>query len=175
MKRVNAVFIALFLLGAIACKKDPLPYTNIYNNGWYYNGGDADVNANDHIVVDFDIENNLNVDGGAEIIAETSIGGDLNLNDNGKVVIDIPWEHDTVYVNGNVNINDSLIVLDGVLRINGNLNINATGIVNVSDPAALWVEGDINNSGELYGYRNVRVDGTHHQNGGSTTTQAPLY
>ncbi len=161
----NIFYCVALLLLVSSCKKDPMPYTN--SSGWIYNGGDGQVNEHEDLELDFDIENNLNVDGQAEIIGNVTIGSDLNLNDDGKVIIDIPYEDDTVYVNGNVNLNDSLLMIDGFLWINGNLNINDGGVLNVTDSAKVQVDGDINNSGYLFGNQNINTLGTLHNNSGN--------
>ena len=167
-----SALLALFSLSS--CNEDPKPY-KIYNNGvWVYDGGNAVVNTNDNVELQFDVQTNLNVDGDVLITDGISIGNDLNLNDGGKVIVNIPWYNDTVYINGNINLNDSLLFENGYIILEGNLNINATGIMNISDSSFVHVRGDVNNSGQLFGTNNLSVDGTFHANGGSTDTPSPL-
>lgn len=175
MKQITT--ISLLITGAIflsSCKSDPEPYTYNNSNGWTYYGGDADVKNNNNVEIEFDIENNLNVDGSATITSGLSIKNDLNLNNNGKVIINTEFENDTVRINRNMNLNDSLIICQGVVLLYGDLNINSNGIVNIKDGASLKVFQDANHNGTLYGNRNLTVEGSFHKNGGSSTFAAPL-
>lgn len=175
MKTQFQFFTCLYLLLTFAsCKEDPTPYTYRTQNGWNYYGGDAEINQNQNITVDFDIENNLNVDGQVSLTSALSIKNDLNLNDYGKIIIDIPSDNDTIYIHGNMNLNDSLLIYKGYIILDGNLNINTNGIINISNKAHLFVKKDINHNGLMYGSKNVEVLGTFHKNGSSETFTEPL-
>jgi hypothetical protein len=157
-----------------SCKNDPEPYAYKNSNGWTYYDGDANVKDYNNVEIDFDIKDNLNVDGSAIITSDLSIKNDLNLNANGKVIINTEFEDDTVRINGNMNLNDSLNIYQGIVLLYGNLNINSNGIVNIKDGASLKVYKDVNHNGTLYGNRNLTVQGTFHNNGGSSTFAAPI-
>lgn len=176
MNKKNLIYLAIIASVTFSsCKRDPEPYSNFSSDGWIYTGGDAQVDLGQDIEIQFDIENNLNVDGNVEITSGISIDNDLNLNDDGRVVINPVNENDTIRISGNMNINDSLIILGGCILLEGDFNINATGIVSVSDRAKVSVSDDLNSSGQLHGNRNVTVLGESHFNGGSTTEEAPLF
>lgn len=173
MKKTQIYVLVLIGLGFLfSCKEDPTPYKSY--NGWYYTGGDAYVKDSEDANIDFDIQNNLNVDGDVRITSNLSIKNDLNLNTDGKVIIDTEFEDDTVRIRGNMNLNDSLLIQRGVVILYGNLNINKNGILNVNDGAQLQVRDDINHNGHFYGTRNLTVNGTFHKNGGSFTQSEPL-
>jgi hypothetical protein len=173
-KKIIALVYTLLTISLLSCKKDPEPYMYKQQNGWIYYGGDGVVNTQDNVAIDFDIQNNLNVNGTVTFTDYLSIKNDLNINQNGKTIIATQKAQDTIKIYGNVNLNDSMLVKQGVVLIYGNLNINATGILNVSDNAKMCISKDINNSGKLFGNQNIKTDGSLHQNAGSTTKTTPL-
>ncbi len=173
MKKTKISVLVFLGLGFLfSCKEDPTPYQSY--NGWYYTGGDATVKDNEDATIDFDIDNNLNVDGDVRITSDLSIKNDLNLNTKGKGIIDTEFENDTVRITGNMNLNDSLLIQRGIVILYGNLNINSNGVLNVSDGAQLQVRYDINHNGRFYGTRNLTVNGTFYKNGGSFSQSEPL-
>ena len=167
--------ICLFGLSLTSCKDDPEPFFTIIAEGVTFSNGDATVNLGQNAEVDFDIDNNLNADGLVNIVDGVSIANDLNLNDDGKVIIAPTSPDDTIFVFGNININDSLIISNGTLCLNRNLNINQGGILNVSNGANVHVQGDINTSGQIHGNRNITLNGIFNQNNGSITEEEPLF
>ena len=161
------LFAGIISTCLISCKEDPTPYIYRSYNGWTYTDGDADINNQEDVEIEFDIESNLNVDGIAVINAGISIGNDLNLNDDGKVIIETPNASDTVFINGNMNLNDSLIFVSGFVLLDGNLNINSNGVLVLEDSSKMHITGDLNNSGDIYGYDKISVDGEKNLNSGS--------
>ncbi len=154
----NLLYLALGILLLSSCKKDPETWESRGNNGWEYYEGDGEIQYYHDVVVNFDIENNLNIDGSATITDNLNIGNDLNLNKGGLTIIDTYYADDTVYIKENMNVNDSLLIFKGVVIVHGNLNVNATGILNVSDSARLYVDNHLNNAGHIHGARNIYVN-----------------
>ena len=170
---IHLAFISTVFL--FSCKKDPEPYVAYSSDIWNYDGGDAQIDSDEDVEIKFDIESNLNVDGSVEITSGLTIENDLNLNDDGLVVINPVNDEDTIRILGNINVNDSLIILGGCVLLEGDFNINSNGIVNVGDNAKLKIFDDLNSSGQLHGYRNVIVSGEDNFNGGSITEDVPLF
>lgn len=169
MKKLLYISLSLILLSS--CKKDPETWRG--SDGWEYYDGDGYIQDHHDVYINFDIESNLNVDGDATITDNLTIGNDLNLNHGGKTIIDTYEHDDTVYIQQNVNVNDSLLIFRGVVIVKGDFNVNATGIVNVSDSARLEVHHHLNNSGQVHGARNISVLGVLHDNSNFYKT-APL-
>lgn len=171
----NLFYFALGILLLSSCKKDPETWESRGNNGWEYYNGNGDILYYHDVVVNFDIDKNLNVDGGATITDNLTIGNDLNLNSGSKTIIDTYYSTDTVYIRQNANINDSLLIFKGVVIVHGDFNVNATGVVNVSDSARLYVHNHLNNAGHVHGARNIYVNlGRLHDNS-NYYKAAPLY
>ncbi len=159
----NLLYLALGILLLSSCKKDPETWRG--SEGWEYKNGDGEIEVYHDAYLSFDIENNLNVNGTATITDELTIGNNLNLNQGGVTIIDTYFADDTVYIQQNVNINDSLLIFKGIVIVRGNFNVNGTGVVNVSDSASLRVDNHLNNSGHIYGAHNIDINsGTLHNN-----------
>ena len=171
LKRITLIISLAIIL--FSCNKDPEPYAIYHSNGLVLNGNDATVTNNTNVDLDFNINNNLNVDGNVKIVSGIDIGNDLNLNDGGKVTIDYATENDTFFIRGNMNVNDTLHVKDGIVFLDGNLNINGTGVLNVQDEASVIVALDLNNAGYVFGNRNITVNGSFQNNSGNSQ-EAPL-
>ena len=150
-------YFLLVLVGSVftisSCTDDAEPFTN-RGEGWYYNGnGSADVDKNEVAYVNFNIENNLNVNGEAYITEPITIGNDVNLN-KGKIVIHAPLSTSLITIKGNLNVNDTIIVNRGVLEISGELN-NNVGVIIVSDSGSVIVNKNLNNSSKIIGMNNI--------------------
>lgn len=175
----SLLYIFLLSISLISCKEDPEPWFSRGNNGWEYYNGDGDIKNYHNVVVDFDIDNNLNVDGIATITNDLTIGNDLNLHKGGKTIIKTYHQYDTVYINGNINLDDSLLIFKGVVIANRDLNVHETGVVNVTDSATFIIRGNLNNSGHIYGHSageddNIIVEGKEHSHDKSITSAASL-
>ena len=153
MKKCIFILNVIVLLVLVSCSDDAQPFTN-EGTSWFYDGeGSADIKPNETAYVNFDIEDNLNVNGKAFITDAINIGDDVNLN-TGGVTINTLKSTSIVNIEGNTNVNDALFVNRGVLDIDGELNINA-GILIVSDSARVIVRGNLNNSATIIGMDNV--------------------
>lgn len=173
MKKYVVILNALMLLVIVSCTDDAQPFTN-EGEGWYYEGsGSADINPKEVAYVNFNIENNLNVNGKAYITDAISIGDDVNLNAGG-VTIHTPLSTSIVNVEGNVNVNDSLFVNRGILEIDGELNLNA-GILIVSDSGQVIVRGNLNNSSQIIGMDNVTYYGEFNNHSKAVTSTTVSY
>ena len=153
MRKYIILLNTLMLSLVLSCTDDAQSFRS-EGNGWYYDGsGSADINPKDVAYVNFDIEDNLNVNGKAYITDVITIGNDMNLNAGG-VIINTSLSDLIVTIEGNVNVNDSLYVNRGILEIDGELNINAGKLI-VSDSARVIVRGNLNNSSQIIGMDNV--------------------
>lgn len=175
MKKTYKLILTLSVSSLLfSCAEDPEPWFSLGNNGWEYYNGDGNIKEDKDVILDFDIDNNLNLDGTATITTGLSIGDNLNLNKGGKSIIDTYHEDDTIYIDGKININDSLLIFNGIVIVRDDININSTGVINVANSATLITRNDLNNSGSIYGMKNVTVDGVTNLNGGNVTKQEPL-
>jgi len=161
------IFLVAFLL--TSCKKnkkDP--------SYWTYNGsGDGTIESNQKAVITVAIQSNLNVNGNARLGTNASVKNDLNLNDNGKVVFLADKNTDTIYVDGNINCNDTLLIQRGILKVSHDFNINSSGVVNCSNDALVIVAGNLNQSGILWGNYNIKA-AIKHINKPETTNNNPI-
>ncbi len=170
MKRI--LFFSIVVLSSvfISCRKD-----HYDNDEWYYNGnGDGNIDSVSHATINYTIESNLNVSGLAVIEGNTVVSHDLNLNRNGKVVIIADHINDTIYVNTNANIDDTLLVQRGILKVSHDFNINSHGVVNCSNDAQIIVIGSLNQAGTLWGLKNIKVEKALNINNKNTTYENPI-
>lgn len=147
----------VLMLPIISCRKkhDPQPASV----GWTYSGtGDGNINETTDVVISYPIQSNLNVKGTAELGTNTVVKNDLNLNSSGKVIIKTTEITDTVYVNGNINVNDTLIIEKGILKVNHDFNINSLGVVNCLKDGQIIIIGSLNQAGTLWGNKYVVAD-----------------
>lgn len=165
----------VFVFSGGCRKKHAEPTPVYYNNPTYNKGtGDGNVSANTNVVITYPIQSNLNVDGQAVLGSNTRVNDDLNLNDHGKVVVNPNACTDTIYVNGNVNINDTLWVQRGIVKVSRDFNINAGGVVNCSDSSRIIIQDSLNQSGTLWGNVNVQA-GSKKINNPAQTHDYPLH
>jgi hypothetical protein len=158
--------VAIFLTSCKKNKKDP--------SYWAYNGsGDGTVESNQKAVITVAIQSNLNVNGNAQLGTNASVKNDLNLNNNGKVVFLADKKTDTIFVDGNINCNDTLLVQRGILKVTHDFNINSSGVVNCSNDALILIEGNLNQSGTLWGNFNIKAT-LKHINRPETTNNNPI-
>ncbi len=169
MKQFSAYIIGLFIIMlAFSCKKKetyrPMYYTQTYTpapdtTNWTYNGtGDGNVSKSKDVEITFPIQSNLNVNGTAQLGTNAIIRNDLNLNSSGKVVVRATFVTDTIYLNGNVNVNDSLLIQRGIVKVARDFNINSLGFVNCSDSAQIIIGGSLNQAGTLWGNKFVKAE-----------------
>ncbi|WP_020532190.1 hypothetical protein [Flexithrix dorotheae] len=150
-----------FLLGMMSCGSDEV------TNRFVYTGGDANINPNDSVVIDFTVEGNLNVNGIAVLVDSGKVNHNLNLNSGGKVYI-FPFDSvGVIPIYGDANINDSLFVASGIWTIHKNLNNNSTG--KILNQAKVEVKQNLHQNGLITGYNGFTVDGQIHLNGGNIT------
>ena len=154
----NLVIFGLMscLLGFWSCRtqSNPTPVSN----AWTYSGsGDGNIGTNNNVVITFPIQSNLNVNGVAQLSNNAVVNNDLNLNLGGKVVVITTHITDTVYLNGNVNVNDSLFINRGIVKVARDFNINSKGFVNCSDSARVIIGGSLNQAGTLWGNTYIKA------------------
>lgn len=164
LKKIVILSLLASAFSHYSCSKDedytrpPMKYY-----GYEYSGqGESIVHDYQDADIDFTIEENLNVHGTAVLTNNANIGDDLNLNQNGKVIIATNHDSLEVVVWGNANLDDTLFVDHGVLRIKGNLNINEAGFISCSAAGTVIIENDINQTGYVYGYDHFTIH--NHQN-----------
>ncbi|MBX2840133.1 MAG: hypothetical protein KTR26_00065 [Flammeovirgaceae bacterium] len=149
------------LLWLISCEKDEL------TDEFIYTGGDANINPNDSVVIDFTVEGNLNVNGIAVLVDSGKVNHNLNLNSGGKVYIFPIDSVGIIPVYGDANVNDSLFVASGIWTIHQNLNNNSTG--KIFNQAQVEVKQNLHQNGLITGYKGFTVDGQIQLNGDSET------
>lgn len=86
MKKCGFILNIMVLLALVSCSDDAQPFTN-EDTSWFYDGqGSADIKPYETAYVNFDIEDNLNVNGKAYITDAINIGDDVNLNAGGVTI-----------------------------------------------------------------------------------------
>jgi len=169
--KVSQLFFSTILLSClISCHKD-----NNDSTVWHYNGsGDGNIDSTKNATISFEIKSNLNVNGDAMLKENASILHDLNLNQRGRVVVLTKNETDTVKVEGNTNIDDTLLIQRGIVVITHDLNINSKGVLNCSNDAQIIVEGSLNQAGTLWGLKRIKVLKATNINNKQTTYDNPI-
>jgi len=170
MKLSQFIFRTILISSLISCHKDK-------NNSsvWHYNGsGDGNIDSTKNATISFEIKSNLNVNGDALLKENASVLHDLNLNQKGRVVVLTKNITDTVYVDGNANIDDTLLIQRGIVRINHDLNINSKGVLNCSNDAQIIVDGSLNQAGTLWGLKRIKVLKATNINNKQTTYDNPI-
>lgn len=81
-----------------------------------------------------------------------------NLNPE-KIIYYTSLEEDTIYITGNMNIEDSLSLMNGFIVLDGDLTIQEKAVLNISSSAFLYVKKDINLNGTIYGSENLACKG----------------
>ena len=160
--KINFLLSIALVVCFSSCKKNnPGPYIGSEptdNNTWKYDGtGDGNVGTNNDVDITFPIQSNLNVNGTAHLSTNTFVRNDLNLNESGKVIVNAISITDTIYLNGNVNVNDSLLINRGIVKVARDFNINNRGFVNCSDSAQIIIGGSLNQAGTLWGNKLVKA------------------
>jgi len=164
------IFIIL-VISLISCHKNKIDE----NTFWNYSGnGDGNIDSTKNAIINYTINSNLNISGDVFLEENTIINNDLNLNRSGKVIVFTSRNTDTVYVDGNSNIDDSLFIERGILKINHDLNINSKGFVNCSKSAKVIVIGSLNQSGTLWGLNNFEIHKNTKLNNKNSTHALPF-
>jgi hypothetical protein len=166
----HSFYFFLAITIAYSCHKD-----KVDNSIWEYSGtGDGNIDTTKKATINYKIASNLNVTGFAILKENSSVNHDLNLNQSGKVVILTSKTTDTVYIDGNSNIDDTLLIQRGVLKVGHDLNINAKGVVNCSNDAKVIVIGSLNQSGTLRGFSHFTIYKSTNINNKQTTYDLPI-
>ena len=149
-----------------SCKKDNESPDEKQEQRVQFSGN---VNYAEYEEIDYNVNGNLIVDGSVVFRNTSIITSDLNLNEKGKIVIDTEEDTCHVKIKGNVNLNDTVLILHGVLVINGDLNVNSKGFIYCMNTSKVMVIHNLNQNGRVYGFKNILVFGNVNLNEGSIT------
>ncbi|MEH0155115.1 hypothetical protein V6R21_13295 [Limibacter armeniacum] len=160
MKRLFPLAIALTLFTACG-DDDQGPSGPVIDEN-----GNLNIIASDSIIIgSSQILNDINVNGAITITESSTIGNNLNINEGGRVYIQMNTPTDTLWVDGDMNINHQLEIRNGTVLLTGNLNNNSDGQVLIAD--ALYIGGDVNNNNILtQSADTLSIEGTLNNNSG---------
>ena len=156
--RKTRTIIALLLTAIViyqisSCKKSKKDTTTYVYSGT----GDGNIDSTKKANITVVIQSNLNVNGSAQIGTNAVVKNDVNLNKIGRVVFLANKSTDTIYIDGNLNCNDTLLVQRGILNVKHDFNINTSGVVNCSNDAQIVINGSLNQAGTLWGIDNIKA------------------
>lgn len=158
-KSASLVFILYILFSSCSKKETGTPQTVQFdlNNG--------NIDSGKVVIVPNTVNSNLNVNGTVIFTQTTSINGDLNQNNNGKIIISAEYDTSRIIISGNANWNDTVIIKKGIVVVTQDLNLNNRAVVNCYNTASIEVGNHLNQNGSFYGFKNIKKAAVINKNG----------
>lgn len=150
MKKSNVLFVIIAFCASMvtvqSCRKDKKDHKEEEKEHVQSTGN---VNDDEEVKIYYNIDNSLTVHGEAEFDESSKVTHDLNVMNDGKIIVNTEEDTSHVVVGGNANIDDSLIVTNGNLDIKSDLNLNEKGSVlidNINSVVTVGGNANLNDS-----------------------------